>query len=224
MIDDDAYRQALAKAGRHRYHALFNEQIVARYITEVAFDSSTRSRLSVADNLLSPQIELMSKQFALMYEWLFPNRDILAGMTLIFTASAFVLRPASVWAMTFYLGFLPTTLHQFYCGERPHWKNPLFIITCLLLAWTALTLFWGENPGKERVPKFALGALFTTLYVVGLSMALRKNSVLERRIGSVFIFMGAANAAISVIYYLSPFSSAPRLGGGRKRVTQYSEP
>lgn len=39
LIDDDAYRQALAKAGRHRYHALFNEQIVARYITEVAFNA-----------------------------------------------------------------------------------------------------------------------------------------------------------------------------------------
>lgn len=37
LIADVDYRQALAKAGRDRYHALFNEQIVARYIMEVAF-------------------------------------------------------------------------------------------------------------------------------------------------------------------------------------------
>ncbi len=37
LLQEPAERQAIAKAGRERYHALFNEQIVARYITEVAF-------------------------------------------------------------------------------------------------------------------------------------------------------------------------------------------
>ena len=37
LVADTAYRQQLAKAGRERYHALFNEQIVARYVVEVAF-------------------------------------------------------------------------------------------------------------------------------------------------------------------------------------------
>jgi hypothetical protein len=37
FIADPAHRQKVATAGRARYHALFNEQIIARYITEVAF-------------------------------------------------------------------------------------------------------------------------------------------------------------------------------------------
>ena len=39
MILDVHYRQALAKAGRTRYHALFNEQIIANYIIDVAMGS-----------------------------------------------------------------------------------------------------------------------------------------------------------------------------------------
>jgi len=38
LIGDPGRRQALATAGRARYHALFNEQIVARYIVDVAFE------------------------------------------------------------------------------------------------------------------------------------------------------------------------------------------
>jgi hypothetical protein len=36
LVRDRAHRQALAGKGRARYHALFNERIVARYIVEVA--------------------------------------------------------------------------------------------------------------------------------------------------------------------------------------------
>ena len=36
MVRDPAGRQARASAGRSRYHALFNEQIVARYVVDVA--------------------------------------------------------------------------------------------------------------------------------------------------------------------------------------------
>ena len=43
LIADKPYRQALAAAGRARYHALFNEQIVARYIMEVAFGTLRES-------------------------------------------------------------------------------------------------------------------------------------------------------------------------------------
>ena len=39
MIADPAARQAAASAGRARYHALFNETSVARYLLDVAFDT-----------------------------------------------------------------------------------------------------------------------------------------------------------------------------------------
>jgi hypothetical protein len=38
LAADTARRQAIGRAGRLRYHALFNERIVARYILDVAFD------------------------------------------------------------------------------------------------------------------------------------------------------------------------------------------
>jgi predicted GNAT superfamily acetyltransferase len=39
LASDDAYRRRIGGQGRARYHALFNEQIVARYIHNVAFGS-----------------------------------------------------------------------------------------------------------------------------------------------------------------------------------------
>lgn len=38
LAGDPAYRQSVAAAGRARYHALFNEQAVAKYIMDVAFE------------------------------------------------------------------------------------------------------------------------------------------------------------------------------------------
>lgn len=43
LISDVPYRQMLAKAGRERYHSLFNEQIVAKYILEVALGTLNSS-------------------------------------------------------------------------------------------------------------------------------------------------------------------------------------
>jgi hypothetical protein len=44
LIHDPAERQAVAEAGRARYFALFDEQIVARYILDVAFDRHDPTR------------------------------------------------------------------------------------------------------------------------------------------------------------------------------------
>jgi hypothetical protein len=39
LVAEPARRCAMAAAGRARYHALFNETIVARYLVEVACDA-----------------------------------------------------------------------------------------------------------------------------------------------------------------------------------------
>jgi hypothetical protein len=44
LIADPALRQSIAEAGRARYHALFNETLVARYVIDVAFDSHDPTR------------------------------------------------------------------------------------------------------------------------------------------------------------------------------------
>jgi hypothetical protein len=38
LLADSGRRQRIAAAGRARYHALFNETVVARYVVDVAFD------------------------------------------------------------------------------------------------------------------------------------------------------------------------------------------
>jgi glycosyltransferase involved in cell wall biosynthesis len=44
LIHEPAERQAIAAAGRARYYEMFNEQIVARYIVDVAFDRHDPTR------------------------------------------------------------------------------------------------------------------------------------------------------------------------------------
>lgn len=46
LILDIPYRQALAKAGRARYHELFNEQLIAKYIVDVAMGDLNESHYS----------------------------------------------------------------------------------------------------------------------------------------------------------------------------------
>lgn len=44
LVAEPAWRCAMAAAGRARYHALFNETVVARYVMEVAFDAHDPTR------------------------------------------------------------------------------------------------------------------------------------------------------------------------------------
>jgi hypothetical protein len=44
VIAEPAWRQSVAAAGRARYHALFNEEVVARYVVDVAFDRHDPAR------------------------------------------------------------------------------------------------------------------------------------------------------------------------------------
>ncbi len=144
---------------------------------------------------------------------LFPDGDILAGMIVLFFAAAFLLYPAPIWTMTFYLGVLPVTLHQLLRGERPDWRHPALMLTYALIAWSTVTLVFGEDPGKGRVPKYYLGALFTTIYLSALNIALRRNQHLPRRIASAFIVMGGVNAALSIVLFLVCSSWGERMGG-----------
>ena len=44
VVAEPAWRQGVAAAGRARYHALFNETLVARYVVDVAFDRHDPAR------------------------------------------------------------------------------------------------------------------------------------------------------------------------------------
>jgi O-antigen ligase len=145
--------------------------------------------------------------------WLFPEKDFLVASLLVFFAGSFVVSPQTLWSMVFYAGFVPATFYAFCHGARPDWRQPGFIIAGLMILWSALTLLWGENPGNGRVMKYGCGALSTALYISGLSIALGRNAMLMQRIGTVFIFMGAANALYSILAYLISHNPDGRLGG-----------
>jgi len=154
----------------------------------------------------------IKQSFVSVERWLFPGGDCLVGMVLLFFASAFFLYPATLWTMVFYVGVLPVTLYALTRGVRPAWHTPCFLLACVLIGWSMLTLVWGEDPGKGRVLKFALGGVFTLGYLLSLSMALRRDPQLPRRIADVFIVMGSLNALVCSLIFLF-FSSAERLTG-----------
>jgi O-antigen ligase len=130
------------------------------------------------------------------------NRQVLPILLLVCLASAFFLRPEPVWALTFYLGVLPAVLYRLWHGPIFNPWNANIILVGVLLAWSAMTLIWGENPGGWRVPKFLCGTVWTGLFFVAVMTTLQGAPHNERAIGSTLIAAGGANAALSVLLYL----------------------
>src|SRR5690349_14691139 len=64
---------------------------------------------------------------------------------------AFVLRPAPVWALTFYVGVAPMIVYRLWHGRLERWQNVNLILIGSLVLWSTATLLWGENPGGGRV-------------------------------------------------------------------------
>jgi O-antigen ligase len=140
------------------------------------------------------------------------ERTLPAAMV-VFLASAFVLAPAPIWSLTFYLGVLPAALLRAWRGPPLEWRNFYVIVIGLIIVWSALTLIWGENPGHERVPKFLFGAVCTAVFVAALMTTLREGKTSARNIGTALIVAGAANAALSILLYLHKIPPDWRLVG-----------
>jgi len=130
---------------------------------------------------------------------------------LVCFGAAFLLRPAPVWALTFYLGVLPATLYRLWRGPPLDWRDGNMVLTALLILWLVLTLLLGDNPGGGRVPKFLWGAICTSIFFIGLVTMLRDSPQSARRIGTVFIWFGGINAAFSVVFFF--FQPSSRLVG-----------
>jgi O-antigen ligase len=132
---------------------------------------------------------------------------------LVFLASAFVLAPAPIWNLTFYLGVLPAAILRAWRGPPLEWRNSYVLVIGLIIVWSAFTLIWGENPGHERVPKFLFGALWTAIFVAALMTTLREYKASARNIGTALIVAGAANAALSILLYFYKIPPDWRLEG-----------
>lgn len=121
---------------------------------------------------------------------------------LVFLASGFVLYPDPVWSLTFYLGVMPLTLYVLWTGRGFDWRQRNVILAGLLLAWSALSLLWGENPGGHRVVKFLWDTLCTGVFFVALQIACNSERRMTSNIGSTLIVAGAGNAVLSMILAL----------------------
>ncbi len=113
---------------------------------------------------------------------------------LVFLAAAFLLPTEPAYALLFYAGVLPLTLVAL-CGAsgRP---DAAMLAAAALILWSALTLVWGHDDG-HRSWRFALDSVMTLAYVAAMGMAFAAPPG-PARLATVLIWVGAANAVLSI--------------------------
>ncbi len=116
------------------------------------------------------------------------HRVLLPACVLAFLAACFALPNEAAFSLVFYAGVLPVVLAR--RPSFPPWPASALII------WSGLTLFWGEGDAR-RVFAFALGALCTLAYMMALQSAL-SDATMRRRLGTLLIWAGTANALWSI--------------------------
>ncbi len=120
-----------------------------------------------------------------------------------FLAACFALPTEAAFSLVFYAGVVPPLL-----ARRPVW--PPWPV-CALVIWSGLTLFWGEGDAR-RVFAFGLGAACTLAYMAALQETLA-DQAMRRRVGTLLIWAGAANAVWSIGRGVILHTIAPQLLG-----------
>jgi O-antigen ligase len=124
--------------------------------------------------------------------------DALPSALLAFVAAAFLLPTGAAYAWPFYLLVLPAILLRLQ--PRPILigiRTPGAALALALIVWSGLTLAWGHDDGN-RTLRFAIEVIWTLAFVAALLAALPATEV-RRRLGTVMIWCGAANALLSVV-------------------------
>ncbi len=122
---------------------------------------------------------------------------------LFFLAACFALPTEAAFSLVFYAGVLPPLL-----ARQPVWPH---CAVCALIIWSGLTLFWGEGDAR-RVFAFGLGAVCTLAYMAALQQMLG-DPAMRRRVGTLLIWAGAANAIWSIGRGVVLHTIAPQLLG-----------
>lgn len=137
----------------------------------------------------------------------------LARALFVFIATAFLVAPAPVWSLVFYALVIPLFLLCVW-RERPRaWFSGYAILAVLLIAWSCLTLLWGQHPGGPRVFRLVVGSLCTLIYVPALLIVLHEDARNARSIGSIMIAFGVANAVLSIALFAGPDMLGQRMPG-----------
>jgi len=118
----------------------------------------------------------------------------LPAALLIFLAGAFLLPSEAAYSLVFYLCVLPALVLE--RAKLPP-IAPATWLALALIAWSALTLAWGEDPG-HRALAFGLGAASTAALVLALADLLASPHM-RRRMGTALIWLGTGNAACMLL-------------------------
>ena len=132
--------------------------------------------------------------------WAAPRQALRAAL-LVFATAAFLLPTEPAYAMVFYVLVLPATAAAAW-RYRAGSSDPGVVLGCLLILWSACTLLWGHDDGHRSL-RFAAGAACTLLFFAGSVQGWRNAPEWRRRLATVLIWAGAANAVLSVA--LGPF-------------------
>ncbi len=114
---------------------------------------------------------------------------------LTFIASAFVLPSGPAYSLVFYaLVLLPALAAT---ADMPLLRQPGSMIGGLLILWSGLTLIWGHDDG-HRSMHFAIDSVMTMVFLAAMLGGL--NTAEQRtRLATVLIWVGAGNAALSLV-------------------------
>ncbi len=128
---------------------------------------------------------------------------------LVFTGSAFLLPSEAAYAWPFYLMILPAWISS--AARRRPADRPAQWLALGLIAWSGLTLLWGQDDG-HRIGRFALETVWTLVFVLAL-LAVLPAPALRRQLGSVLIGAATANALFSVAFGIAVPQGGERLHG-----------
>ena len=113
---------------------------------------------------------------------------------LLFVASAFALPSGPAYALVFYLLVLPACLLT--ARRLASGVDVGALLAVALVVWSGLTLLWGHDD-HHRSARFAVDSAMTLVFLLAMLGGLAA-AAQRRRLGSVLIWAGAANAVLSV--------------------------
>ena len=137
---------------------------------------------------------------------------------LAFVASAFLLPTQPAYSLVFYVLLAVLGVQRLRgvagrnLGQDMRTKDAGVVLAGLLIAWSALTLLWGHDDG-HRTRKFAIDAVCTLGFVIMMLRAWADAPFIRRRLETVLIWAGTANATIANLLGVLVHSHDPRMHG-----------
>ncbi len=117
----------------------------------------------------------------------------------VFLAACFLLPTEAAYALVFYVIVVPCALARLVRRPRP--GDVVLWTGVALIAWSALTLCWGEDAGGRTV-KFAVASAATLVFWLA-SYDVLANPAAGERLQVLLIVLGAASGVAAVAHFVA---------------------